>query len=559
MKRISLLFVFYIIVSHIVAQTPWAKKAYNAVFTLKTFTADGSLKTSSNGFFVSEQGVAVACYTPFVGASKATVIDASGKEYEVREILGANEMYDVVKFKVDIKKANALPLATDKAAEGSTLWLLPYSVKKAPVCSSGKVAKAELFDSTANYNYYTLDLTVNEQQTGCPLLNDEGQVVGLLQPTGNSTSNQCYAVSALFAAGLQLGGLYLNDASLRKIDIAKGIPDKQEDAVLALFLASNSLDSLHFADMLERFIVKFPQLPDGYVTRARFLAANNRCAEADDDFHQALKVSEHKDETYYQYAQLIFQKVVYQPEPAYAPWTLDRALEEARHAWEQNQLSVYQEQQAQILYAQQKYEDAYNIYEGLLKSDRHNAETFYAAAQCKRAAGDQEAGLALLDSAVNTFSRPYLRAAAPYILARAQAFHQAGKYRPAVLDFNEYANLMVGKLTAEFYYMREQSAFAGHLYQQALDDIRRAVEMKPDDPDFLAEKALVELRAGLIDDMMQTAERCIAVAPRSADAYMFLGIAQCMKERKAEGLQNLQKAKELGNSQAQSLIDKYSK
>ena len=162
-------------------------------------------------------------------------------------------------------------------------------------------------------------------------------------------------------------------------------------------------------------------------------------------------------------------------------------------------------------------------------------------------------------SGVNTFSRPYLRAAAPYILARAQALHQAGKYRPAVMDFNEYANLMVGKLTAEFYYMREQSAFAGHLYQQALDDIRRAVEMKPDDPDFLSEKALVELRAGLIDDMMQTAEHFIAVAPQSADAYMFLGIAQCMKERKAEGLQNLQKAKELGNSQAQSLIDKYSK
>ena len=559
MKRISLLFVFYIIVSHIVAQTPWAKKAYNAVFTLKTFTADGSLKTSSNGFFVSEQGVAVGCYTPFVGASKATVIDASGKEYEVREILGANEMYDVVKFKVDIKKAYALPLATDKAAEGSTLWMLPYSVKKVPVCSSGKVTQAELFDSTANYNYYTLDMAVNEQQAGCPILNDEGQAVGLLQPTGNNTSNQCYAVSAPFAAELQLGGLYLNDAALRKIDIAKGIPDKQEDAVLALFLAGNSLDSLHFADMLERFIEKYPQLPDGYVTRARFLAANNRCAEADENFSQALRVSDHKDETYYQYAQLIFQKVVYQPEPAYEPWTLGRALEEARHAWQQNPLSVYQEQQAQILYVQQKYDDAYAVYEGLLKADRHNAETFYAAAQCKRAAGDQEAGLALLDSAVNTFSRPYLRAAAPYILARAQALHQAGKYRPAVMDFNEYANLMVGKLTAEFYYMREQSAFAGHLYQQALDDIRRAVEMKPDDPDFLSEKALVELRAGLIDDMMQTAEHCIAVAPQSADAYMFLGIAQCMKDRKAEGLKNLQKAKELGNSQAQSLIDKYSK
>jgi len=37
------------------------------------------------------------------------------------------------------------------------------------------------------------------------------------------------------------------------------------------------------------------------------------------------------------------------------------------------------------------------------------------------------------------------------------------------------------------------------------------------------------------------------------------GIAQCAKGNKQEGLQNLNKAKELGNSQAQTFIDKYSK
>ena len=36
------------------------------------------------------------------------------------------------------------------------------------------------------------------------------------------------------------------------------------------------------------------------------------------------------------------------------------------------------------------------------------------------------------------------------------------------------------------------------------------------------------------------------------------GIALCLKGEKVEGLQNLQKAKELGNDQAQTFIDKYS-
>ncbi|MDE6002099.1 MAG: hypothetical protein K2G76_01185, partial [Prevotella sp.] len=61
----------------------WAKKAANAVFTLKTFNADGSLLASANGFFISEQGEAVSSFAPFKGAHRAVVIDAQGKELEV--------------------------------------------------------------------------------------------------------------------------------------------------------------------------------------------------------------------------------------------------------------------------------------------------------------------------------------------------------------------------------------------------------------------------------------------------------------------------------------------
>jgi hypothetical protein len=38
-----------------------------------------------------------------------------------------------------------------------------------------------------------------------------------------------------------------------------------------------------------------------------------------------------------------------------------------------------------------------------------------------------------------------------------------------------------------------------------------------------------------------------------------MGLAQCLKGQKPEGLKNLQKAKELGDVQAEELIEKYSK
>lgn len=122
----------------------WVKKAANAVFTLKTFNADGSLLASANGFFISEQGEAVSSFAPFKGAQRAIVIDAQGKELEVDCLTGYNDMYDVAKFQVAVKKTQALPIA-NSAANGAAVWLLPYAVKKTPVCISGTVSNAETF------------------------------------------------------------------------------------------------------------------------------------------------------------------------------------------------------------------------------------------------------------------------------------------------------------------------------------------------------------------------------------------------------------------------------
>ena len=62
---------------------------------------------------------------------------------------------------------------------------------------------------------------------------------------------------------------------------------------------------------------------------------------------------------------------------------------------------------------------------------------------------------------------------------------------------------------------------------------------------------------GLYDDAIATAHECIAVDASGSDGYLFLGLAQCLKGNKAEGIPNLEKARELGDPQAERLIEKY--
>ena len=540
------------------AQNPaWTKKAAQAVFTLKTFSADGSLLASVNGFFIDEQGQAVSSFAPFRNAQRAVIIDAQGKEMEVDCLIGYNDMYDVAKFHVIAKKTQALSIAQNAASNGATLWLMPYAVKKVPACTKGTVSSAEQFGE--GYTYYTLDMETSDQQVGCPILNEQGEAVGILQPSASGKSTTGYAVSARYANSLRMSALSQNDPVLRTVKIAKALPDDQSEATLALYVSSSTMSTEEYDQLINRFIEKFPQSSDGYIYRARQKMAKDDFQGADDDMKQAIKVGDMKDDAHYQYAQMVFQKILYKDDKPYEPWTLDFALEEAKAAYKVNPQPVYEQLQAQILFAQQKYDEAYNIYMELAKTDMMKAESYYAAAQCKTQMDDKDAALALLDSAVNTFTKPYIKTAAPYLYARAQALFEAKKYRPAVNDYNDYETLMAAQLGANFYFLREQAEFAGHLYQQALNDIRRAAEMEPNELVYRAEKANVELRVGMIDDAIESAKGCISMAPEGSDGYLLLGLAQCVKGQKAEGLKNLAKAKELGNSQAQSLIDKYSK
>ena len=545
---------FSLSISVAVAQPSWVKKATKSVFTLKTFAADGSLIASSNGFFTGENGEAVSSFSPFKGAARAIVIDAQGKETAVESILGANDIYDVARFRVASSKTQPLPLCTTTMPEGSTVWLLPYHETKQIL--SGPIRKAEKF--MGNYDYYTVALASPQHVENCPLLNEAGEVIGLVQPSAVANDSLSYAISVLFADSLRMNGFSISEPVFKQTQIKKALPSDIKEANVALFLASSKNDSLAYAELVDDMISQFPAAPDGYTYKAQLSASSGDFVSADHYMAEAIRVSDPKDEAHYNFARLIYDKQIYQPD-GYESWTFDKALTEVREAIAINPVPSYRQLEADILFAQKQYGEAYDIYMQLTKSAMRNAELFYSASKCKALQRDTTAMLALLDSCVNTFSKPYFKEAAPYLWERAEARRAAGRYRDAVADMNEYEKLMSAEVNETFYYIRHQTHIQARLYQQALNDINRAIQMNPKETLYYAEKASLEVRVGLYDDAIATAKECIAVDSNVSDGYLFLGLAQCLKNNKKEGIENLHKAKGLGDPQADALIEKYSK
>lgn len=533
------------------AQPKWAGKAAKSIFTLKTFKEDGSLLASGNGFFIGNEGEGVSNFSPFVGASRAVIIDASGKEMKVECITGANDLYDVARFRVS-NKVSGLSVASTTST-GSTAWVLPYSANKAARSQQGTIEK---IDKAGDYDYYTLAMQMPENTVGCPLLNENGEAIGIMQLSAGDT-HKSYAIAVQFALGLKITGLSFNEQVYKSTLVKKDLPDELEQAIVALYVSGPQMNRETYREMINDFIRKFPTAADGYTYRAQEEVSDNLFDDADRDMQQAVKMAQKKDEAHYNYAKLIFQKEIFKSDRPYSTWSLDKAIAETDEAYRINPLSSYRELKGRILFAQKKYAEAYDVYHQLTTSDLNASEMFFNASRCKEMMGDRTAQLALLDSAVNRASRPFTRETAVYLFTRAQAYEGQEKYRQAISDYNEYEQVMRSSLNGQFYYIRSQAEVKARLFQQALNDLSKAIELEPRNTLFLAEKASLEVRVNLSDAAIETAQKLIIIDSQLSDGYLFLGIAQCQKGQKTEGLRNLQKAKELGNPQADKLITKY--
>ena len=568
MKKILILpLLLFFLIQGSMAQTPkWVEKAKRAVFSVVTYDKNDKMLNTGNGFFVSEDGLALSDYTLFKGAERAVVITSEGKQMPVSLILGANDMYDVIKFRVAIteKKVPALIVAKTAPAVGADAWMLPYSTQKSIACVTGKVK--EVSKVAGEYHYYTLGMQMKDKMVSCPVMNAEGQVFGIAQKSsGIDTVTTCYAAGAAFAMAQKISALSLGDAALKKIGIRKGLPETEDQALVYLFMASSSLSGDDYEKLLDDFIRQFPANADGYLRRANYYAAKGKDDQtwydkAVADFNQALKVAQKKDDVYYNIGKLMYAYQLSKPEKTYKDWTYDTALQNVRQAIAIDPLPIYIQMEGDILFAQQDYAGALAAYEKVNASNIASPATFFSAAKTKELAkGDPKEVVALMDSCIARCPQPITADFAPYLLERAQMNMNAGQPRNAMIDYDAYHTAVKGEVNDVFYYYREQAALKARQFQRALDDIVKAIEMNPTDLTYQAEHAVVNLRVGRYEEAIQILNNILKADPKYAEAYRLLGLCQIQLKKTDEACGNFKKAKELGDPNVDELITKYCK
>ena len=565
MKKALWMIVCCLIAQLASAQAPkWAEKAKKAVFSVVTYDNENKIKGTGNGFYIDLQGTALSDYSLFENAQRAVVINADGKQLDVMRILGANSMYDIVKFQTPSeKKQVALTLASQPAKVGETVYLLPYSTQKATTLQSGKITAVDSIGSQSFY--YTLEMKTGEKMVSCPIMNANGEVLGMIQKNASDDSMESYAIGATYGASLEISALSMNDGALKKIGIKKALPDTEEQALVFLYMSSEQMDKEEYFTVLNDFILQYPNSMEGYIRRANYYMADGNAANypsADEDLKKAIEVASNKEDAIYQVSKCIYSFLIsLNGKEGYSAWTFDRALELIQSAIQINAQPLHIQLEGDILFAQGKYAEAFLSYDKVNQSPLASAATFYSACKAKQLTEGSDINdvLAIMDKAIEMLKKPYYGEAAPYFYERAELRANAGKHREAVMDYNTFFEAVHGDVTALFYFQREQAEMQCRMYQQALNDINKAVEMAPEDADFWVEKGSVHLRVNQLDEAIVAFNKALSLNDKYAAAYRMLGYCQAMQKKNKEACANFAKAKELGDEVVDQLIEKYCK
>ncbi len=537
-----------------------------AVVRVHTYDAQGAPLASTQGYLRASDGHLVTTYAAFKGARRAEITDWKGRTWPITRIAGASDAYDLVVAVVDPSDRKAVRLTTAAApTDRGTMGLLQtsYSTDKKSRPENTAIATVEQVDS---FRYYTLTTPNEARYFGCPVVNAEQQVVGIVQRNVLKSAFTACAIDAAAADSLRITAMSAFSSDLNAILIPKLLPvSSEQDAYSYLYmLLQADRDSLLSATALADFTAQYPQNTVVMGDAATFYVRHNDYARADSLLRRGEALGGAELPTLLDLrAALMYDKALRASVPDPFPaWTFDTALRAAEQAYALSPNPQYLLRQGMVLYALQRDQEALAKFSAVNASPIASPQSFlFAATALGRSGGDRTTVIALLDSALNRCPQPYGAEAVNVLWNRAKQLTAAGEYRRAVADYNDYERIVGHRnLTAYFYGLRSEIETKCRMYQQALDDLETAISLAPDASErtgYQVDKALLYLQVNMLAEAQRTAEEVLAVNPDNVDAHKVLGMVFGERKQKAKAIEHFQRAAAQGDENAQTLLKKY--
>lgn len=154
-----------------------------SIVMLEVYDANGNRIATGSGFVAFDDKRLVTCRHVLVNMEYAVCTTDSGKTFRVDTICAADEENDIALCKLpDGCELAPLPLAEVKPVRGESVLTVSSQFGLTNLVTAGNV-------STVKDSFFLFTSPVSSGSSGGPLINDLGQVIGIIRGTYNDGQN----------------------------------------------------------------------------------------------------------------------------------------------------------------------------------------------------------------------------------------------------------------------------------------------------------------------------------------------------------------------------------
>lgn len=155
----------------------------NAVFMVTTYK-NGLKICTGTGFFISNSGLAVSNYHVFSPGDEWRIKLKNGNTYNVKLIVENNADLDYVIFETDAENITSLPVANNNPRKGDDIIVIGNPQGFELSVTKGVVSGLRNYDkytgsASEGDTYLQIDAAISSGNSGGPVLNLQGEVVGI--------------------------------------------------------------------------------------------------------------------------------------------------------------------------------------------------------------------------------------------------------------------------------------------------------------------------------------------------------------------------------------------
>lgn len=168
------------------------ENALPSVLTLRVENKAGDRYVGS-AFLAIKDGVAVTAWHVIYDAVKVTARFADGSNCEVLGFIDCDEIKDIALLKVDVKPRPLLTIASAKPVVGMRTYVIGSPKGYEFSISDGLLSQVQKVDG---FNQYQVSCPFSPGNSGGPILNNRGEVLGIAAWTRNGAQNVNFATPA---------------------------------------------------------------------------------------------------------------------------------------------------------------------------------------------------------------------------------------------------------------------------------------------------------------------------------------------------------------------------